>query len=101
MLVEKGGVAGINYYPVFLDESGRATIDDMIRHIDRFMELGGENSVGLGSDFDGIKVLPEEIQSASDNYKLLGRLAERGYSREQVDKISYGNFERVFKECLG
>lgn len=101
LLVEKGGVAGINYYPVFLDESGRATIDDMIRHIDRFMELGGENSVGLGSDFDGIKVLPEEIQSASDNYKLLGRLAERGYSREQVDKISYGNFERVFKECLG
>lgn len=97
LIIENGGVVGMNFYPVFLEAEGNATIDDIIKHIDHFMELGGENNLGIGSDFDGTEgKLPEGINSAADMYKLFDALAAKGYSREQIDKISYGNFERVF-----
>jgi len=100
IIMEKGGVAGINFCCDFLSDDGHGTIEDIIRHIDRFMELGGEDNIGIGSDFDGIPSLPLGIESNADLYKIFNELTMRGYTREQIDKISFGNFERVFKEIL-
>ena len=100
MICEKGGVCGINICGDFLAEDGNGTISDIIKHIDHFMELGGENNIGIGSDFDGIPYLPWEIESNADLYKIFNELLIKGYTKEQIEKISYGNFERVFRESL-
>lgn len=100
IIVEKGGVAGINLCCDFLAEDGNGTIEDVVRHIDHFMELGGENHIGIGSDFDGVPKLPWGIEGNSDLYKIFNELGIRGYTKEQIDKISFGNFERVFKEVI-
>ncbi|MFD2116754.1 dipeptidase [Paenibacillus yanchengensis] len=53
-IIENNGLIGITYVPYFLTTNEQATIDDVIRHIEYICELGGQNSIMLGSDFDGI-----------------------------------------------
>lgn len=96
LIAKSGGCVGINFYPPFLNESGRAGIDDIIRHIEHFMGLGGENCIGIGADFDGVDYLPDGIRGCGDTYKLFDRLLELNYSEEAVEKISHKNFERIF-----
>lgn len=62
-LFHAGGYVGVNFYPVFLKESGQATVDDLIDHIAYMCDLGGERCVGLGSDFDGIDSYPEGLRT--------------------------------------
>lgn len=94
---ERGGVVGINFYPPFLNESGRANIDDIIKHIEHFMALGGGDNIGIGADFDGVDCLPEGICGCEDTYKVFDRLLMLNYSEEAVEKISRKNFERIFE----
>lgn len=96
-IIQSGGCAGINLYPPFLEESGSASVDSVIRHIEHFMALGGENHIGIGADFDGTDgLLPDGIKGCEDLYKIFDRLLQLNYTYEQVEKISHKNFERLF-----
>lgn len=99
IIIETGGAAGINFYPLFLTESKKCDISDIIRHIDHFLELGGENSLGIGADFDGTdNELPVEITGTRDMYKVFDALRSHGIDDGLIEKISHANFERVFKK---
>ena len=98
IIINTGGCAGINLYPMFLTKARHAVIDDIVRHIEHFMELGGENHIGIGADLDGTDgCLPDGISGCEDLYKLFDRLLQLGYTEEQVEKISHKNFERLFR----
>ena len=62
------------------------------------MELGGENHIGIGADFDGVDALPDGVNGAQDTYKVFDRLLKIGYTDEQVEKISHRNFERIMEK---
>lgn len=94
---QSGGCVGINFCPDFLNESGKAGIDDIIRHIEHFMSLGGEDNIGIGADFDGVDSLPDGINGVQDVYKIFDRLLQIGYTENQIEKISHKNFERILK----
>ncbi len=97
IIVSSGGCVGINLYPVFLTNTRRAVIDDIVRHIERFMELGGENHIGIGADFDGTDgCLPDGVRGCEDLHKIFDRLSQMNYTTEQIEKISHENFERLF-----
>ena len=70
----------------------------LIDHIDHIAKVAGIDHVGLGSDFDGVSSLPQEIDSTADLPKITQALRERGYNREQIHKILGGNILRVFAE---
>ena len=53
-IIERKGFIGVNFYGAFLREGGNSTMDDLLRHIDALYELGAEDVIGFGSDFDGI-----------------------------------------------
>ena len=93
-----GGCVGINLYPYFLTSKSQASIDDILRHIEHFCALGGEDSIGLGCDFDGVDILPEGIAGAEDLWKIFDALSAHGYSDNIIQKIAYKNFERVFSQ---
>lgn len=95
-IASRGGVCGINFYPPFLG-AGKADISTVIKHIEHFMALGGEDSIGLGSDFDGIDAVPHGIENAGDFYKLFDALLMLNYKEEAVEKIAFGNFLRFFR----
>lgn len=99
-LLKNNGVAGINLCVPFLNESGTADINDILRHIDYFMSLGGENHVGLGADLDGISKMPESINGVENMDTIFNGLLSKNYTDEQVRKIAGLNFLRVLKDVL-
>jgi membrane dipeptidase len=74
----------------------RPPLSLLIDHIDHIVGLAGIDHVGLGSDFDGIESAPRELDDVSDMPLVTKALWERGYSRQDIEKILGGNFIRVF-----
>lgn len=99
-LAKEGGMVGINFCPEFLRPSGQATIDDVVRHICHVAEVSGVNSVGFGSDFDGINTAPEGLENVESFNCLREALEKCGFSREEMVRICHGNFVRILGEVL-
>lgn len=98
-IAENGGLIGVTFVPDFLTvEKQKATIDDVIDHIDYLVRLAGIDFVGLGSDFDGCEDLPVGLEGADKVYKIGEKLAERGYLADDIDKIMGKNFLRLFQK---
>lgn len=103
LLASRGGVMGINYCGDFLlpsDTGGaKSMVEDMVKHIQHIVSIGGIDCVGLGSDFDGIS--PNlEMEDASQMHMLESALQKAGFSEEDIAKIFYQNVLRVYKEIL-
>lgn len=96
----KGGVVGINLYPLFLSGSNKAKISDIIKHVEHFLSLGGEENIGMGCDFDGVDFLPEGITGMGDIYKLFDEMIRLGYNDNIINKLSCTNMERILQENL-
>lgn len=105
-LADRGGVTGMNYAPHFilprekLRAGQKATVEDLVDHIDHIVEVVGPDHVGLGSDFDGIGEPPVGLEDVSKVPNITRVLVKRGYSDEDIKKILGGNFLRVFKQVL-
>lgn len=100
-LADNGGVIGVNFYPGFLTESGEAHLDDVVNHIEHFIKIGGEDCVGLGSDYDGIETTPSGLDDCSLMQAIIPALKERGYSDGKIEKVMGGNFLRIAETVLG
>jgi membrane dipeptidase len=75
-----------------------ATMDMVLDHIDRAVELGGIDSVGIGSDYDGVgDSLPIGLKDASTYGDLIRGLRGRGYGQADINKIMGGNTLRVWR----
>lgn len=102
-LASHGGVIQINFYPVFLDASFKEE-DGAVRpsykriadHIDHVVSLVGVNHVGIGSDFDGIDVVPQGLENISMMPVLFDELRTRGYTERNLEKIASENFFNAF-----
>ena len=95
-----GGIAGVNFECSFLKEgSNRATYDQIIEHLLYMKDKAGIDSVGFGSDFDGIDDNGELV-----NYSGFTTLLERmegKFTYDEIDKICRENALRVIKDVIG
>ncbi|MDD3139919.1 MAG: membrane dipeptidase [Lachnospiraceae bacterium] len=99
---DNGGVIGLNFAPFFLNENPKddnGTIEIMERHLQHMIDVGGEDVVALGSDFDGISG-NLEILSTDQIPFFLDRMESDGMSASIVEKIAYKNAYRVIKETI-
>lgn len=102
VLAEHGGVAGINFEPSFLnkdvtDEVSR--ISCMCDHVEHFINVGGIECVGIGTDFDGIGG-QFEIADCTAMEHLFEELKCRGIHEDALDKIAWGNVARVIRDTM-
>lgn len=98
IICETGGCAGLNLYPPFLTDGKQCTTDDVLKHIEHWLRLNGENNIGIGADFDGTDdLLPRDIAGVEDMHILLDK-TERVFGKEITEKISHKNMKRVFGE---
>ena len=101
-IVEKGGVAGLNLYSAFLVEPGKtATVEDAVRHIEHFLDLGGEKNIAIGGDLDGCDTLPAGIAGIQNVGKIFDALVARGCPESTARDIFYNNLMRVVKQVCG
>lgn len=138
-VARQGGLIGINFFPVFLDDDFCARyaelnrrlepefaairasheqpflvdceidrlrvehlegmdvpgIDRLVDHFDHAVQVMGIDHVGLGSDFDGICVLPRPMKDATSLPLLTRAFEARGYGDSDVEKILGENFLRL------
>jgi membrane dipeptidase len=92
-----GGVIGINLYPYFLNNTEKASIKDVIYHIEHICGLIGCDNIGIGADFDGIECTPADIKGIEDIEVIFNELLKLNYSQDNVEKIAGKNFLRVIK----
>lgn len=101
-LADNGGIAGMNYAAAFLNEDeerGRQTVSHVIKHMQYVKKKIGVEHIGLGSDFDGID--PKiELKTAAHMPLLVQALESAGFTADEIDKVTYQNALRVFKENM-
>ncbi len=96
-----GGMICVNFYPPFVSKNKNGSYKNVVDHIEHIIKIGGINSVGLGSDFDGIDKVVEGLENATKMPNITAELLKRGYAEEEIIKIVGGNFLRVFGQVCG
>ena len=76
---------------------GRGTIHTLIDHIDHIAKAAGIDHVGIGSDYDGISMLPTQLEDVSTYPYITQALLDRGYKADDIRKILGGNLLRVMR----
>lgn len=74
-----------------------STVADVADHIDHARRIAGIDHIGIGSDFDGIDFGPAGLEDVSKFPILFAELLKRGYSAEDLKKISGQNLLRAMK----
>ena len=92
-----GGIVGINFHKPFVTDD-KEYLFGLLNHIEHFLSLGGENTICIGSDFDGAD-MHESLNSIEKILTLIDVLVSANYSDEVINKIMFKNafdfFERL------
>jgi membrane dipeptidase len=115
-LPANGGIVMITFVPAFIntevarysrlrpdDREGtgapRATLADVVRHIEHVRDVAGIDHVGIGGDFDGISQVPVGLEDVSTYPALFAELSRRGWSEADLRKLAGENALRVWRQA--
>jgi membrane dipeptidase len=76
----------------------RPPMSVLLDHLDYIVKMIGVDHVGLGSDFDGVNSLPQQLDDVTTYPLITKELLKRGYSKKDIRKILGGDFLRIFKQ---
>lgn len=99
-LAETGGLVAVTFVPKFLVTEGSSSSQDVFRHLEHMVEIAGIDAVAIGSDFDGVDVLPTDLQDPRDLVHLVERMQRAGWTDSDIAKILGGNWVRVLGSVL-
>lgn len=101
-LAEHGGVAGLNLAGHFLNPDitdDHSRVEMMVRHAQYMLDLGGEDLLAIGTDFDGIGG-QLDIDEPEKLDLLFTGLKKSGITERQLDKFTRENALRIIKDVL-
>src|SRR5690606_18981601 len=90
-MFERGVMIHVVYNQPFIKENGKVSIDELVKHIEHFCELGGVNKIGRGSDFGGIETKVKNLENAAMTQNLILKLLKY-YKEDEVKGFAYQNF---------
>jgi membrane dipeptidase len=101
VLRASGGLMQVTAVPAFLrnaDADGRyrASVADIVDHVEHAVKRIGIAHVGLSSDFDGGGGV-EGWRTAADTANLTAELVRRGYDADAIGLLWSGNFLRLMR----
>ena len=76
-----------------------ATLDDVVDHVEHVREVAGVEHIGLGGDYDGVDRLPTGLEDVSSYPRLLAALADRGWSDEDLARLTCRNVLRAMGDA--
>lgn len=105
------GVIGVSAYGPYVDELiSNQDVEHLINHVSYIADLVGIDYVGFG--FDLVDYLDDKGIDPSLDYDINGfegigkaqilveSLENRGYSRDEIEKVCYKNYFRLIKDVL-
>jgi membrane dipeptidase len=100
-VARRGGVVGVSFYQQHLRKSGKATLEDVVKHVVHHARAAGSpEHVGIGTDFDGGF---DARHAPIDNLMKLRELRARlrlHFRQAQVDGIMGGNWLTFLERSL-
>jgi membrane dipeptidase len=75
----------------------RATLADVVSHVEHAREVAGVDHIGVGGDYDGTDDLPVGLEDVSRYPALFAALLERGWSEQDCAKLAGRNALRVLR----
>ena len=124
-IVGHGGFIGVTMFPAFLKKGNESTVDDYVEAIDYVINIAGEDSIGIGTDFTqghdraffdwithdkgrarrlvefGEIVNPEGIRTIGDYPNLTAAMQRAGWEESKIRKVMGENWVRLLKEVWG
>jgi len=124
-IADRGGFIGVTMFPPFLAKGVNSTVDDYIAAIEYVINLAGEDSVGIGTDFTqghtaeffdwithdkgnarkltefGEIVNPQGIRTIGEFPNLTAAMQRAGWSEPRIRKIIGENWVRLLDEVWG
>lgn len=97
-VADAGGVVGVIFSRWFL---GGDDLDAVVRHVRHIIDVGGEQTPALGSDWDGMIVPVRGLQDVAGLPALRRALGAAGLSAAAVDGVMGDNALRMLEETLG
>lgn len=97
-LIRRKGLMGLNFYQLFVGDKPGLT--DLLRHVDAVLELGGEDILAIGGDFDGCSVFADPIEGVQSIPDFKQAVQQAGIGKAVTDKIFYENAQRFLLEHL-
>jgi len=91
------GVVQVNFAPYFVAAPGNSTTAVVADHVEWIAKVAGKKHVGLGSDFDGIEIVPVGLEDVSKYPNLFAELYKRGWTTEDLRGLAGDNLLRVFE----
>ncbi len=71
----------------------------IVDHIDHIKKVAGIDFVGIGSDFDGVPLLPKGMNGMEDLVLVTYEMLRRGYTETEIRKVLGENFLRAFSKA--
>lgn len=110
LIKDTGGIIGINAYRDFINkDKNKQNVEYLVNHIDHMIDLIGIDSICFGFDFcdyieddvqDNIHErnnVTKGIEEASKASNIFIELNKRGYTNEDIKKLSHKNFLNFIK----
>jgi len=92
---DRGGCVGVIFCPSFLGADG---LEPVVKHLKHIIDVSGEDTPALGSDWDGFIVPTKDLCDAARLPLLTDALLAAGMKEETIGKILRGNVMRVLAE---
>ncbi|WP_420633026.1 dipeptidase [Candidatus Palauibacter sp.] len=107
-LPENGGAVMVTFVESFVNqdvashdgpdgEAPRATLDDVVEHIEHIRAVAGIDHVAIGGDFDGIDRGPVGLEDVSTYPALFAELSRRGWTESELRALAADNLLRVMR----
>jgi membrane dipeptidase len=77
------------------DPFPEVTVPDVVDHLEYIAGVAGIDHVGIGSDYDGIDVLPTGLEDVSTYPRITVELLRRGWKEPDIRKVLGENALRV------
>jgi membrane dipeptidase len=105
-IADGGGLVGVTLVPFFIAPEGKVSLDRLVDHVEHLLQVGGEDHVGLGTDYDGFGFHGpadqfQEMTDVSHLPRLTEALLRRGLGERVIEKVLGKNFLRVLADVVG
>ncbi len=87
------------FYDSYPGVQPQASLEDVVAHLEHARNVAGIDHLGLGGDFDGTPTAPAGLDDVSCYPALLDALAERGWSNDDLDRLTHRNISRVLHDA--
>jgi membrane dipeptidase len=75
----------------------RASVEDVVAHIQHVRDVAGIDHVGLGGDFDGVDALPDGVEGVDAYPRILAALMANGWTEADIRKLAGENLLRTLR----